>query len=153
MENNSILSQVETLEPTKSNIKCAADILSAAVKDGYINPVEAAVKLKFMQEVLDEAYKSIMPELLANVSTKTTMHGATLEASESGVKYDYKSDLKWQELTERAKPYIDAVKIQEERIKMATKIKTALVDEDTGEVLARPVVVKSTSIVKVTLGA
>ena len=106
-----------------------------------------------MQEVLDEAYKSIMPELLANVSTKTTMHGATLEAAESGVKYDYKSDLKWQELTERAKPYIDAVKIQEERIKMATKIKTALVDEDTGEVLARPVLVKSTSIVKVTLGA
>ena len=47
MENNSILSQVETLEPTKSNIKRAADILSAAVKDGYINPVEAAVKLKF----------------------------------------------------------------------------------------------------------
>ena len=81
------------------------------------------------------------------------MHGATLEAAESGVKYDYKSDLKWQELTERAKPYIDAVKIQEERIKMATKIKTALVDEDTGEVLARPVLVKSTSIVKVTLGA
>ena len=43
--------------------------------------------------------------------------------------------------------------MQEERIKMATKIETALVDEDTGEVLARPVLVKSTSIVKVTLGA
>ena len=151
MENNALL-QVETLEPTKSNIKRAADILSAAVKDGHINPVEAAIKLKFMQDVFDAAYKEIMPELMNNVKNKTTYLGATLEPAETGTKYDYKSDPKWQELTAAAQPYIDAVKIQEERIKMATKINTSLVDEDTGEVLARPVGMKSTSIVKVTLG-
>lgn len=144
------VNEITKLTPTKSNIKRAADILSAAVKDGYINPVEAAIKLKFMQDVLDAAYKEIMPELMNNVKNKTTYLGATLEPAETGTKYDYSSNEIWKSIEAELAPILARKKDIEDKIKMATKINSDILQGD--EIIASPVTKESTTSIKITLG-
>lgn len=64
-------------------------------------------------------------------------------------KYDYSKDPKWAELNAKATPLLEALKAQEEKVKMATKMDCSLIDESTGEVIAQVVPAPSTTSIAV----
>lgn len=149
------LIKIETdVMPIKSNISKYSDKITALVKDGNLSAIEASVKLKFIAECIDKALSEIKEDTLKELGNVKdyTIYGAKIEVAETGVKYDYKQDDKWRELQEKIKPLQDSIKIQEDRIKQATKLGASLVNEDTGEFLAQKVIKTSTTTPKITLG-
>lgn len=147
------LIHLNEIVPTKSNIDQVASALIANVQEGSISPAEFAVKAKFLKDVLDKALKEVNQSLCDEVgyAKDFTCLGAKIEPAETGVKYDYSQDAVWAEINAQIAPLEDLRKAQEERIKIATKIGHSVIDETTGEVLARPVTKTSTTSVKITL--
>ena len=145
------LININEVIPTKANIVPVAKSLSDAVKDGNMNPLEFAVKIKFIQECLTAAYKECTEEIIKEIGKETTYMGAKLEVAETGTKYDYSGDSTWCEISDQIKPLNDLLKAQEERIKMATKA-GAIMCSDDGVVIAEPVIKTSTTSPKITLG-
>lgn len=147
------LIHMNEIVPTKSNIDLVAQTLTRNVMDGNITPAEFAVKAKFLKDVLDKAIKDVNADLCAQVaSTKDFIClGAKIEPSETGTKYAYEADEAWFAIQAEIAPLEAKRKEQEERIKIATKVCHSLIDEATGEILARPVAKTSTSSVKITL--
>ena len=143
---------INEIVPTKSNIELVATSLTSNVIDGNINPLEFLVKCKFLEEVLKDAQKKVKNIALDKIDKSDSILGAKIEVAETGTKYYYANDTIWSEIKEQLKPLEEKLKQQEERIKIATKIGHSLINEDSGEILAQPVLKESTKSLKITLG-
>lgn len=149
------LININEIIPTKSNIETVGKQLSTLVREGHINPIEFQIKAKWLKDMLDAAMKSVQSDVITEIEKygkDCTVLGAKLEVVETGTKYDYSCDEKWNEINDQLKPIQERLKEQEEMIKMATKIGADSIDTDTGEVIARKVIKVSTTSPKVTLG-
>jgi formiminotetrahydrofolate cyclodeaminase len=144
------IKELGELTPSKANIEVVSKQLSDTVKNGNADPIEFAIRLKFINECLDASMALIKDDLIQAIGNGTTLYGAKLELSESGVKYDYASNEQWSEIESQIKPLKQAQKEIEEQIKMATKIGKSIVDESTGELIS-PVTKTSTTTSKITL--
>jgi len=143
--------EIGTLTPSKSNIEVVSQQLIETVKNGHADPLEFSVRCKFAIEVLTAALDAVKEDALNNIDKETTLLGAKLEVSESGVKYDYSQNETWKNIDKQLKPLLVLKKEIEDKIKMATKIGNSIMDEHTGEVIASPVKKESTTVLKITL--
>lgn len=143
--------ELTSLTPTKTNVDIVSRELTQGIIDGEVDAIEFSVRCKFAIETLKKSL-DIAEEvaLKKGVSKGTTMLGASLEESESGIKYDYSSNNIWQQIEEKLKPLLEQKKAIEDKIKMATKIGNDILDGD--EIIASPVKKTSTTILKITLG-
>lgn len=144
------IKELGELTPSKANIEVVSNQLAETVKNGNADPIEFAIRLKFIKECLDASMALIQDDLIKAIGNSTTLYGAKVEVAESGVKYDYASNEQWKELESKIKPLKEAQKSIEEQIKMATKVGKSFVDESTGELIS-PVSKTSTTTVKITL--
>lgn len=144
------IKELGELTPSKANIEVVSKQLADTVKQGNADPIEFAIRLKFISECLDASMALIKDDLIKAIGNGTTLYGAKLELAESGVKYDYASNEQWKELESQIKPFKQAQKEIEDQIKMATKIGKSIVDESTGELIS-PVTKTSTTTSKITL--
>ena len=144
------IKELGELTPSKANINVVSKQLAETVKQGNADPIEFAIRLKFIKECLDASMALIQDDLIKAIGNGTTLYGAKVEVAESGVKYDYASNEQWKELESQIKPLKEAQKAIEDQIKMATKVGKSFVDESTGELIS-PVTKTSTTTPKITL--
>lgn len=122
------------------------------VESGRENPIDVALRLKVLEEVLKETREKISKytcdELDKYPKGSVNIFDARIEKMETAVRYDYSSDSIWNELNVRYKEIEELKKSREELLK---KIPTGstLVDEN-GEAAIGPIKT-STTTYKVTL--
>ena len=144
------IKELGELTPSKANIEVVSKQLADTVKQGNADPIEFAIRLKFISECLDASMLLIKEDLIKAIGNGTTLYGAKLELAESGVKYDYAANNDWIEINHKLEPLLLKKKEIEDQIKMATKIGKSIVDESTGELIS-PVTKTSTTTSKITL--
>lgn len=144
--------QLQNLKPTKSDIKIASDMIIQQVESGEANPIEVALQLKVLEELVKETREKLneytLAELQKHPQSKSSIHGAKIETAETGVKYDYSGDSAWAELKARNELSATMLKQREDILK---KIPAgfSLVDEN-GEAAIGPTKTSTTSY-KITL--
>ena len=143
---------LQDLKPTKTDIKIATDMLIQQVDNGEVNPIDAALQLKVLEEFVKDAREKLnkytIDELYKHQSGKVNIYDAKIEIAETGVKYDYSTDIVWQRLKQENEATASALKTREELLKKIPS-GSQLVDED-GEVATGPTKISTTSY-KITL--
>ena len=143
---------LQDLKPTKSDIKIATDILIQQVDNGEVNPIDAALQLKVLEEFVKDAREKLnkytIDELYKYQACKVNIYDAKIEIAETGVKYDYSTDLVWQKLKQENELTSSALKEREDLLKKIPA-GSQLVDEN-GEVATGPTKTSTTSY-KITL--
>lgn len=134
--------------PTKTNVSIVAQEMTEPILNGDVDPIEFSVRCQFGINVLTEAMKIAKDS--AKLDNKAVVLGATVEVAETGVKYDYSTNETWQSIEKELAPILARKKDIEDKIKMATKTGTDLLQGD--EIIASPVTKTSTTILKITLG-
>lgn len=125
---------------------------------GNIDPLEFAVRRRILNDALEVAFKDKrVKELMVAEINKygkgetPTRLGATISLTPR-TSYDYAKDPEWKRLSvEKLEPAKLVMKAQEELIKTACKTGKAVVDQDTGQVIAASVPSSSTESVTVSL--
>lgn len=144
--------KLQDLKPTKTDIKIASDIFIQQVDNGEINPIDAALQLKALEEFIKDVREKLnsyaIDELCKHQNGKVSIYDAKIEIAETGVKYDYSTDLVWQKLKQDNELTASALKTREELLKKIPA-GSQLVDED-GEVSTGPTKTSTTSY-KITL--
>lgn len=144
--------KLQDLKPTKTDIKIASDIFIQQVDNGEINPIDAALQLKALEEFIKDVREKLnsyaIDELYKHQNGKVSIYDAKIEIAETGVKYDYSTDLVWQKLKQDNDLTASALKTREELLKKIPA-GSQLVDED-GEVSTGPTKTSTTSY-KITL--
>lgn len=144
------VNEITKLTPTKTNVLVVANEMTEAVLNGDVDPIEFAIRCEFGIKVLTESKEIAKKEALKNFSGKRTLFGATVESVETGTNYDYSSNDEWVKLNNEIISLTEKRKAVEEKLKLATKTNTTLVDGD--EIIATPVQKISTTSLKITLG-
>lgn len=143
---------LQDLKPTKTDIKIATDILINQVDSGEVNPIDAALQLKVLEEFVKDAREKLnkyaIDELYKYQAYKVNIYDAKVEIAEVGVKYDYSADIVWQRLKQENELTTSALKTREELLKKIPS-GSQLVDED-GEAATGPTKTSTTSY-KITL--
>lgn len=143
---------LQDLKPTKTDIKIASDIFIQQVDNGDVNPIDAALQLKtleeFIKDVREKLNKYTIDELYKHQSGKVNIYDAKIEIAETGVKYDYSTDVVWQKLKQDNELTSSALKEREDLLKKIPA-GSQLVDEN-GEVSTGPSKTSTTSY-KITL--
>lgn len=139
---------------SKSQIKLNVDTALEQMLDNgdALKIVETVSAMEtFIKELKErkEFKEYAREELLKHGGKYVSPSGAMIEVAETGVKYDYANDNKWQELNRVAEEATEARKKHEEVLKKIPAGKL-LVDDDSGEVFCGPSKT-STSSYKVTL--
>jgi len=140
--------EITKLTPTKTNVSIVAQEMTEPILNGDVDPIEFSVRCQFGINVLTEAMKIAKDS--AKLDNKAVVLGATVEVAETGVKYDYSTNETWQSIEKELAPILARKKDIEDKIKMATKTGTDLLQGD--EIIASPVTKTSTTILKITLG-
>lgn len=144
--------------PSKESITDAVKYIQDELDNGNVNPLDMAVKVKWIEDFVKQAKEAIRQEVLSSVSKYTkgeeiARYGATIEPMEAGTRYDYSGcgDVVWNALQMRAKEHDQLIKDREAFLKTIAGSQT-LVDDSTGEVYTVcPPKKTSTSTYKVTL--
>ena len=144
--------QLQNLKPTKTDIKIATDILIQQVDSGEVDPIDAALQLKVLEEFVKDAREKLnkytLDELYKYQACKVNIYDAKIEIAETGIKYDYSADIVWQNLKQENELTLSALKEREELLKKIPA-GSQLVDEN-GEVATGPTKTSTTSY-KITL--
>lgn len=155
---------LNTLSPDDGIIKLDKDILNLrstdiamqiinAINEGFINPLEFAVKKKLVVDALDMVMKDASVKRLALEEVQThgkegcTKLGAKITVTGRAT-YQYDKDPKWAEIKAEMKPLEEKLKAQEEKIKAACKNNASLVSAD-GEIIASIVPAPTTESIAV----
>ncbi len=144
--------------PSKESVNDAVEYLRTELENGNVNPLDMAVKVKWIEEWLKQAKEAIRQDVLASIGQYTkgediARYGARIEAMEAGTRYDYSGcgDVVWDALQSKAKAHDQLIKEREAFLKTITGTQT-LVDDSTGEIYTvHPPKKTSTSTFKVTL--
>lgn len=143
---------LSSLKPTKSDVKRAADLILSEIEQGRENPIDVALRLKVLEEILKETRDRIA-ELTCNEldkypQGKTSIYDAKIEKMETSVKYDYSADPVWNNINDNFREW---ERIKKEREDVLKKIPSGstLVDQN-GEAIVGPSKT-STTTYKVTL--
>lgn len=135
---------INTLEPSEATSEDLAAVMISKLLEGFINPLEFAVKKKCIEQALEltmenKQVKDLMiEEKNKHGKINPVVLGATISIR-SFPKYKYEADPKWKEIKAAMAPLETELEKQQELVRMATKTNTAQVNEETGEILARPV--------------
>ena len=113
--------------PTKTNVSIVAQEMTEPILNGDVDPIEFSVRCQFGINVLTEAMKIAKDS--AKLDNKAVVLGATVEVAETGVKYDYSTNETWQSIEKELAPILARKKDIEDKIKMATKTGTDLLQE------------------------
>lgn len=142
---------------TRQSIGETVAIIIKAVDDGDVNPLEARIRLKAIEEVVKTASSSIARYVRDEAEKHGTRSfdymGAKVELAETGVDYNYDvcGDPEWEALQSNMKQLKADIKAREEFLKSLKKPLTVANDE-TGEIITiNPPVKTSTSGVKITI--
>lgn len=135
-----------------------ADMIIDALLSGIVDPLSFAVQRRVLNDALEVAMKDkrVKDLMVAEINKygkgeTATRLGATITLTPRTT-YDYAKDPTWKRLsTEKLEPVKAAMKAQEDMVKVASKTGKALVDQDTGEVVASVVPSSSTESVTVSL--
>lgn len=138
-EQNGVMKSVFEFVPSKQAIEVLSNNIIESVRDGSVNTIEAAVKLKFIVDALTVAKTGILSEVRDELNKytkgeKVTAFGAELTAKETGTKYDYSNcnDSEWNELNQQLNEIKEKMKPREAFLKSLQK-KTIITIEETGE--------------------
>ena len=142
------VNEITKLTPTKTNVLVVANEMTETILNGDVDPIEFSVRCQFGINVLTEAMKIAKDS--AKLDNKAVVLGATVEVAETGVKYDYSTNEIWKSIEAELAPILARKKDIEDKIKMATKTGTDLLQGD--EIIASPVPKTSTTSLKITLG-
>ena len=140
--------ELTKLTPTKTNVLVVANEMTEPILIGDVDAIEFSVRCQFAINVLTEAMKIAKDS--AKLDNKTVVLGATVEVAETGTKYDYSSNEIWKNIESELAPILARKKDIEDKIKMATKINSDILQGD--EIIASPVKKESTTSIKITLG-
>lgn len=144
--------QVAEITPSKSNCTLLAGRIADQVKEGHVNPIDAAIRLNAVILMAEEALVMIKPDVIDEVersSGKVEKQGCKVEKFEAGTKYDYSANGNWREFAATEKEAAAERKKVEEVLKKIPAGKLQ-VDESTGETLQGPSKTSTTAF-KVTL--
>jgi hypothetical protein len=93
--------------PTKTEVANQASKLIEQVKEGEVEAMRVYAMMTALEKVASDVKKGIMENVLTEHERygekTTTVHGATYERCEVGVKYDYSEDEEWLMLEENIK--------------------------------------------------
>ena len=137
-EDMSLTIDIKHLQPSREWIKQASDNLFNAADQGTINPLELAVKMKYIVKVWEDAEPRMRKYILDELSKhgrSAFLFGSEVVPMETGVKYDYTlcGDAVLNDLLNE-KEAIDAkVKVRQEFLKGLSAEGLVVVNEDTGE--------------------
>ena len=151
------LTLLNSMGVTRQSIGETVAIIIKAVDDGDVNPLEARIRLKAIEEVVKTASSSIARYVRDEAEKHGTRSfeymGAKVELAETGVDYNYDvcGDPEWEALQSNMKQLKADIKAREEFLKSLKKPLTVANDE-TGEIITiNPPVKTSTSGVKITI--
>lgn len=138
MENKeiSVLDTTSFLKLSKSDLKERASSAIQAVKDGWVDAIEASIMIKKTEEVLGFMKEEIKSLALSEMTEKSrSEYGVDITKSMLGVKYDFSvcNDSQWNELNEQMVALDKLKKEREKFLKSLTK-KTTVVNEETSEI-------------------
>jgi len=139
MEENKTISALDSnsfLKLSKVDLKGRAEQAVQAVKDGWVDAIEASIMIKKTEQVLDYMKEEIKPLALSKMVEKSdSLYGVDITKSMLGVKYDYSQcgSLEWNELNEKLADIKKKMADIEKFLKTLTK-STTIVDEETGEI-------------------
>ena len=151
------LALFNSMDVTRQSIGETVAVILKAVDDGAVNPLEARIRLKAIEEVVSTASSSIAKYVRDEAEKHGTKSfdymGAKVELAETGVNYNYDvcGDPEWEELQTSLKQLKADIKAREEFLKSLKKPIT-VANEETGEVITiKPPVKTSTSGVKISI--
>lgn len=142
------VNDITKLTPTKTNVLVVANEMTEPILNGEVDAIEFIVRCQFAINVLAEAMKITKDS--SKLDGKAVVLGATVEVVETGTKYDYSSNEIWKSIEAELAPILARKKDIEDKIKMATKINSDILQGD--EIIASPVKKESTTSIKITLG-
>lgn len=140
MEDNKTISTLDSnsfLKLSKLDLKDRAEQAVQAVKDGWVDAIEASIMIKKTEQVLDYMKEEIKPLALSKMVEKSnSLYGVDITKSMLGVKYDYSvcQDPIWDELNAEKVALDKKLKAREAFLKTLTEAKQELIEE-TGEVV------------------
>lgn len=138
MEENKTISALDSnsfLKLSKVDLKGKAELAVQAVKDGWVDAIEASIMIKKTEQVLDYMKEEIKPLALSKMVEKSnSLYGVDITKSMLGVKYDYSvcQDPIWDELNAEKVALDKKIKAREAFLKTLEKSKQELIEE-TGE--------------------
>jgi hypothetical protein len=141
------VNEITKLTPTKTNVLVVANEMIEPILNGEVDAIEFSVRCQFAINVLTEAMKIAKDS--SKLDVKSVVLGATVEVVETGTKYDYSSNEIWKSIEAELAPILARKKDIEDKIKMATKINSDILQGD--EIIASPVTKESTTSIKITL--
>lgn len=151
------LTLFNSMDVTRQSIGETVAVILKAVDDGAVNPLEARIRLKAIEEVVSTASSSIAKYVRDEAEKHGTKSfdymGAKVELAETGVNYNYDvcGDPEWEELQVSLKQLKADIKAREEFLKFLKKPIT-VANEETGEIVTiNPPVKTSTSGVKISI--
>jgi hypothetical protein len=124
-----------------------------AIKEGRMSPLEFAVKRKCIEQGLELAFRNTEVKDMTITEVEkfgkegATCLGATLKITNTR-KYQYENDPTWKMLNDSIAETKDAIKAQEERVKIACKNNCSLIG-DGGEIIASIVPAPETTSIAV----
>lgn len=108
MNNIVLIDTAAAVVPTKADIKEVASNIAERVQGGNINPLLALGQLAAIEEIVKQAKEAIKPAALTEAEKYENggrvVFGAwncDYQVKETGVKYDYSDNARWQELKEQ----------------------------------------------------
>ena len=125
---------------TKAAIQDYSDYLIKQLEDGLANPMDMALRLKFMEELIDkmkERLRSLVIDELGKYTKGEDIirHNGQFKAKETGVRYDFTgcNDPLWNRLNQEIVELTDKRKEREAMLK-TIKEKQTIIDEETVEI-------------------
>ena len=130
---------INSIIPSKENIKTVSESLIVAVQDGHIDPLELVVKLAAIQEVCEQVRKGIEDNVLIELSKnngKAIVFDADVSRKETGVKYDYTMSAAWNKFSTEKESIDKKLKDVEKMAKAMPYGSTgSYTDTETGETM------------------
>lgn len=145
----------QQIELTKTNVNSFSNQIVFEYKTGNKNPFDYLGELEFISQAIEKAKSEIRELLIEELhfyENKTkTKNGIQFKLKESGVKYDYASTKKWNELNDEMEQMKTQIKDLESHLK-SLKAKQTMVDESTGELIELfPPIKSSKTTIEITI--
>jgi|GEM_PF-4278455 hypothetical protein len=143
-----LLSLKEPCVISKSSVQQIVNTLATLVTEGFLDPVDLAIRLKALKDICEDTRKAIAPNVLTEIAkggrAGITKHRATAILKQTNVSWDFSKTEAW--VKQSAKVEQEKVKLKELEATLKTlKTTKEVVDKETGEVTTEYPPAKSSS--------